>query len=66
MFRLTCRLVEEKTKKKNELKTSPNCYISPLRGAAPLWGGDPKISPYVVLDDLIKFPKAHFDISNGF
>ena len=63
IFRLTCRLVEEK---KNELKTSQNRYISPLCGAAPLWGGDPKFFWETVLDDVIKHPKAHFDILKGF
>ena len=65
---VTCRLLEEtnKNKKKNKKKTPRNPYISPLCGAAPLWGSDPKFVPCVVLDDVIKYPKAHFDISNGF
>ena len=52
--------------KKNEQKTSRKRYISPHRGAAPLWGGDPKIFLGVVLDDVIKYSKAHFDILKGF
>ena len=64
---LTCSPLEETNKKKKKIKKTPQKpYISPYRGAAPLWGGDPKFFPRGHFDYVIKCPKAHFDISNGF